>query len=71
MIDVNRLKAAIILHGKTQYEVAEALGMNRSTFYRKMKHGGTFFIDEANKMKKIIPLSDEEAVKIFFSDSVA
>lgn len=43
-IDVNKLKGAIGDKGKNQQDVAEAIGIARSTFYRKIKHFGDFSI---------------------------
>jgi len=71
MVDTNKLKGAIVSNGKTQQEVAEKIGIDRSTFYRKMKSGGDFSVGEAAKMAAVIPLDDAEAIAIFFSDKVA
>lgn len=71
MIDVNKLKGAIVEKGKNQQDVAEAIGIARSTFYRKMKNGGDFSIEEAKKMAEFIPLTDAEAIAIFFNQKVA
>ncbi|MBE5976880.1 MAG: XRE family transcriptional regulator [Paenibacillaceae bacterium] len=54
--------------GITQEAIADAIGMSRCTFYRKMKRrGDTFTVEEMNKIVKIIPLSREEAITIFFT----
>lgn len=53
-------------NGKDQKQIAEELGIDKSTFYRKMKEGGSFSIGEASRMAEIIPLSDAEAIAIFF-----
>lgn len=66
MIDTNKLKGAIVANGKDQKQIAEELGIDKSTFYRKMKEGGAFSIGEASRMAEIIPLSDAEAIAIFF-----
>lgn len=71
MIDVNKLRGAIIEKGKTQQEVAYEIGMNKSTFYKKMKEGGNFSIREVQKLFETIPLSKEKAIEIFFADYVA
>lgn len=70
MINVAKLKGAIVENGTTQEELAKELGMNRSTFYRKMKSEG-FTIGEAKKIAEKIPLSDELAIEIFFGRKVA
>lgn len=71
MVDTNKLKGKIVERGMTQAEVAEKIGISKATYYRKMKEGGNFSIEEVNKMTKIIPLSDSEAINIFFGNDVA
>lgn len=71
LIDTNKLKGAIVANGKNQKQIAEELGIDKSTFYRKMKEGGTFSIGEVSQMAEIIPLSDTEAIGIFFNHEVA
>lgn len=71
MVNVNKLKGAIVEKNKTQQEVAELIGMSKSTFYRKMAGGQSFTIGDVNNMIKVIPLTDEEAIDIFFSHKVA
>lgn len=71
MVDTNKLKGAIVANGKDQKQIANKLGIDKSTFYRKMKEGGSFSVGEAAKMAEIIPLSDAEAISIFFNGEVA
>ena len=59
MINTNKLKGLIVERGTTQQAVADSIGIDRSTFYRKMKKGGDFSIEEAKKMKQEIPLTDQ------------
>lgn len=71
MVDVSKLKGKIIEKNTTQEVLAHSIGMNRSTFYRKMKQGGNFSIDEVNRIVTTLHLSKEDAVSIFFGDFVA
>ena len=71
MINTNKLKGLIVERGTTQQAVADSIGIDRSTFYRKMKKGGDFSIEEAKKMKQEIPLTDQEVIEIFFGGKVA
>lgn len=67
-MNIRMLKGKIVESGITQEAMADAIGMSRCTFYRKMKRkGNTFTVEEMNKIVKIIHLSQEEAVSIFFS----
>lgn len=71
MINTAKLKGLIVERGTTQQAVADAIGIDRSTFYRKMKKGGDFTIGEAKKIKEELPLTDSEAIEIFFGPKVA
>lgn len=68
VVNVQRLKGKIVERNNTQECIADAIGMNRTTFYRKMKNGGIgFTVGEIHDMVKNIPLTKEEAVDIFFN----
>lgn len=71
MVNVMKLKGLIVERGTTQEAVADALGINRSTFYRKMKNNGDFTVSEVQKLMTAIPISFEEASEIFFGNIVA
>lgn len=61
------LKGKIVEAGTTIEAIAAAIGVNRSTFYRKMKNkGNTFTVEEMNKIVAAIPLSKSDAAAIFF-----
>lgn len=67
-MNTQMLKGKIVEAGTTQEAIADSIGMDRSTFYRKMKRmGNTFTVAEMNGMVKSIPLSKEDAVAIFFN----
>ncbi|MCI9357783.1 MAG: XRE family transcriptional regulator [Lachnospiraceae bacterium] len=69
VVNVQRLKGKIVERETTQECVADAMGMNRTTFYRKMKNGGNgFTVGDIHKMIMYIPLTKDEAVDIFFTD---
>lgn len=62
------LKRKIVEAGTTVERIAAIIGIDRSTFYRKMKNEGkTFTVEEMNKIVSALHLSKEEAVTIFFS----
>ena len=63
MINVNALKGKIAERGKTQTDVAKAIGIAPKTFYDKMSKG-IFGSDEIEIM--IEYLSIEDPMKIFF-----
>lgn len=70
MINTSKLKN-LISERSSQEKVAEKIGVDRSTFYRKMKKGGSFTVGEVQKLVKAIPLSNDEAISIFFNFKVA
>lgn len=65
-VNVSKLKGKIVENNTTQEYIADKLGIDRSTFYRKIKSNGTTFtIGEVHKMVEAIPLSHDEAIEIF------
>lgn len=71
MVDVPKLKGKIVERNTTQEELANKIGIDKSTFYRKMKQNGNFSIKEVNLIVSTLNLSKDEAMSIFFSDTVA
>lgn len=71
MVNTQKLKRIIYERGHTQQELADLIGIDRSTFYRKMKNGGDFSVKEARKLAEEVPLTNLEAVDIFFNQEVA
>ena len=68
MVDVNKLRGKIVEKGFSQQELAQSIGIDRSTFYRKMRNNGDFSIGEVAEIAKIMQLSNEEAIEIFLSN---
>ncbi|WP_017767704.1 phage repressor protein [Streptococcus agalactiae] len=71
MVNIQKLKGLIVEKGTTQQAIADSIGVDRSTFYRKMKNGGTFSVEEAGNIALAVPLTKEEAIDIFFGNTVA
>lgn len=71
MVNVNKLRGKIVERGLTIEDVAEAMGINRSTLYRKLQMPNNITIGEANAICKILNLTSKEAIDIFFSSDVA
>ncbi len=64
--DMNKLRGKIAECGMNNEEVASSLGMNPSTFYRKMKANGlAFTVGQMQKMVEVLGMSAEEAKQIF------
>lgn len=67
--DEKRLQAQMVLCGISVEKLSELLGINKSTFYRKIKNNGDFSRVEILKMIDILKIDDP--ISIFFSDNVA
>lgn len=63
MIDTKKLKGVIVEQGKTQENVARAIGMSPRTFSYKMKKG-VFGSDEIEAMIEYLKI--EQPLTIFF-----
>ena len=65
-IDIARLKHHIEQRGLTGKKIANTLGIDESTYYRKLATGGTTFsISQVQILTDMLMLSKEEASKIF------
>lgn len=68
-MNTNKLRGKIVEKRETLEKLANTLGIDRSTVYRKMQdNGNNFTIGEANKIVKFLSLTSDEATEIFFSD---
>lgn len=67
MVNTLKLKAAFVENGKTQEDVAKAIGLSDTTFSRRMKRA-EFGSDEINKMVEFLNIKDP--VSIFFPNWV-
>ena len=70
MLDVQKLKGKIVEKGKSIEILSREIGINPSTFYRKLNNN-SFEIEEADKIVSVLSLSGAEATAIFFSQVVA
>lgn len=69
MFDKNRFRAQIILAGMTAKELAEKIGIDESTLYRKINADGNFTRKEIGKIVEILHIDDPK--DIFFADNLA
>ena len=67
-VKVEQLKTKIKEAGHTLAETAEALSIDQSTLYRKLQdEGASFTLEQAEKLKSFLCLTNEEATDIFLS----
>lgn len=53
-------------------DIAGALGVNPSTYYRKMSSGGkAFTVEQAQCLVDVLGFTKDEAIDIFFADKLA
>lgn len=71
-MNVNKLRAKIVERGLSIELVAKEIGIDRSSLYRKLNNAGeTLTIKEANKIVEVLEIPANEAVDIFFGNTVA
>ena len=68
MVDKQKLKAQIVLTGKTMTEVAEALDINVVTLYRKMNGVSDFYRRELQILCDILDIEDPK--EVFFDREI-
>lgn len=67
-MDAILLEAACKRKGLTNQHVAQLLGMDESTFYRKRKGLTDFTRKEIQKLRSILNLTPEDVDEIFFTE---
>lgn len=67
-VDTEMLRKSIAASGKTKETVAKEIGVDYSTFSRKMKCDGlAFSVGQIHKMVESLGLTADDARKIFFA----
>ena len=66
-MNINKLKSKIVERGMNVETLAEKIGVDRSSMYRKLNNFEKITIGEANRIKSVLELTDEEAVAIFLA----
>lgn len=69
-VNVSKLRGKIVESGLSNEKVAEALGIDGSTFFRKLKADGlSFSIGQMHGMVDVLHLTPAEACDIFLSQN--
>lgn len=66
-MNANKLKGMIIANGMNIEQLADEIGIDRSSMYRKLNSFEKITIGEAIKIKKVLKMSNEQAVEIFLT----
>lgn len=64
---VNKLRGKIVEQGMNIEKLAAAIGVERSSLYRKLANSDKITIGEAVLIKRALNLSDEDACDIFLT----
>ena len=63
----SELMAKIKEHGITVDQMAEQLGIDKATFYRKLQRpNNSFSVEQARKIALMLKMTNEEVNRIFF-----
>lgn len=68
MFDKNKFKVQLILNDKKLSEIAELLGINVVTLYRKMNGESDFYRNEIQILCEILKI--ENPAEIFFAEEI-
>lgn len=66
-MNILKLKGKIVEKNMTTESLANAIGINRASLYRKLNKCDKITIGEAVKIKEVLELNSEEAYEIFLS----
>lgn len=64
-MDINKLKGKLVEKQVNVETLANMIGIDRSSMYRKLNNAEKITIGEALKIKSVLCLSDSEASDIF------
>lgn len=67
-MNVNKLKGKITEKGLSIEKLAQQIGVDRSSLYRKLNNAEKITIGEAMRMKTVLEMTTEEASLIFLAE---
>ena len=71
-VNILKLKAKLTELGMNITELGEKMGYDKATIYRRLKdNGARLSISDANMIIKVLRLTRDEAISIFFTQLVA
>ena len=70
-MDVKELKAQMIRKDKSVDQLCAAIGISRTSWFRKVGGDSQFTQDELQRLRNELQLDDEQTIMIFFSDKVS
>lgn len=70
-MNVNLFKAELAKNGLSIPEFADRMQVHKSTVYRWLDNPGALSLDDLQRTKKLLGISDADLIAIFFTDEVA
>ena len=70
-MNINKLNGRMVEMNITNAQLAEALGIDDATLYRKKAGTSDFYRKEIQMIKEVLNLSDDDVRAIFFDQEVA
>lgn len=68
-VNVAKLKGKAVERGLTGEDISKKIGVDQSTYYRKLKeNGGSFTLTQVFGIADALSLTKEEAIQIFFDE---
>lgn len=72
MVNVMRLQDALKARSISYEDAANALGVDRATFYRRLsRNGAKFTVEEVEKLSGLLGLNSQAMQEIFFDRELA
>jgi len=71
MFDKNKFKGAVVARGKTVEGMADVMGVNAATLYRKINGASDFTRQEIQAVRFALSLTDDDVMDIFFAPELA
>ncbi len=66
-MQINELKAEVVRKGLTLGELADLVGMQRTTLWRRLNDPASFTVGEVKKLKETLELNGQRILDIFFT----
>lgn len=66
-MNINKLKAKIVERGMNVEQLADSIGIDRSSLYRKLNAFDKITIGEACRIKDVLNMTNDEAFDIFLA----
>ena len=66
-MEIKKIKTKLFEKGVTYSEASQKIGISKYSFTKKVNGKSKFSVDEAEKLSRLLELSNDEIVNIFFN----